>query len=175
MVYSRNFPSETLQLGSEHSPSAGACGGGHAPVVSENFCHHTTIDLEDESGPFVTEETTHSFPFQGARHRESSTHHAPPHPHFSDREKPPTQNAGHSESESQSNSAPLHLPPITVHAAGALPPGATRTARIDLSRAANREFAQLRERRATYDDDWPNHSGIDPANMALAGFFRPGL
>lgn len=74
-----------------------------------------------------------------------------------------------------SSSAPIQrLPPIVVHAAGALPPWATTTARIDLSRAANREYAQLRSRRATYDDDWSYNSGIDPANMALSGFFHDG-
>ena len=76
--------------------------------------------------------------------------------------------------EAHDDSAPLSLPPIIVHAAGALPPWATRTARIDLSQAANREFVQLRTRRGSYDDDWPHNSGIDPANMALAGFYRIG-
>ena len=76
--------------------------------------------------------------------------------------------------EAHDDSAPVRLPPIIVHAAGALPPWATRTARIDLSQAANREFVQLRTRRGTYDDDWPHNSGIDPANMALAGFYRIG-
>ena len=76
--------------------------------------------------------------------------------------------------EARDDSAPVRLPAITVHAAGALPPWATRTARIDLSQAANREFVQLRTRRGTYDDDWPDNSGIDPANMALAGFYRIG-
>lgn len=75
---------------------------------------------------------------------------------------------------SRADSAPVRLPPITVHEAGAIPPWATTTALIDLDQAANRRFAPLRNRRATFDDDWPNHSGIDAANMALAGFHHVG-
>ena len=182
IIYSENFPSENPQLGSERlPPSAGAGGEGaelHTPVVSEDRCCHVATHPEDDSGPFVTEETMHSFTSRpGARQRQPSVPSdacAPP--QFSEREAPPSQNIGQSDFESRrSNPAPLRLPPITVHAAGALPSWATRTARIDLSQAANREFVQLRTRRATYDDDWPDNSGIDPANMALAGFFRRGL
>ena len=181
-IYSENFPSENPQLGSERlPPSAGAGGEGaelHTPVVAEDRCCHVATHPEDDSGPFVTEETMHSFTSRpGARQRQPSVpSDACTAPQFSEREAPPSQNIGQSDFESRrSNPAPLRLPPITVHAAGALPPWATRTARIDLSQAANREFVQLRMRRATYDDDWPDDSGIDPANMALAGFFRRGL
>ncbi|KAL8563068.1 hypothetical protein ACOMHN_033724 [Nucella lapillus] len=78
------------------------------------------------------------------------------------------------EAHGQDDFAPIRLPPITVHAASAIPPWATQTALIDLSQAANRQFVPLRRRRGTYDDDWPDYSNIDPTNMALAGFYCLG-
>lgn len=177
IVYGSSRPSVSPQLGSQHLPSAGACGG-HTPVAAEEERYfHMTTHPEDESGPFVTEETIFSFTSRhGSRPTPArSARHVHTHPHCLAQETPPTQSVGQSESESQSYPAPERLPPITVHAAGAIPPWATTTARIDLSQATNREFAQLRGRRATFSDGWLSNSGIDPANMALAGFFRIGL
>ncbi|XP_076444750.1 uncharacterized protein LOC143282827 [Babylonia areolata] len=72
------------------------------------------------------------------------------------------------------SSLPVQLPPVTVHAASSLPPWAARTARIDLSRATDRQFVPLRKRRGTYGGDWPDSGGIEVSSMALSGFFVIG-
>ncbi|KAK7502973.1 hypothetical protein BaRGS_00005599, partial [Batillaria attramentaria] len=68
----------------------------------------------------------------------------------------------------------IHLPPIIVHAAGALPPWATKKPRLDLRQAASYDNANLLVRRATFHHGWPEESRQDLANTALAGFYYTG-
>lgn len=64
--------------------------------------------------------------------------------------------------------------PVTVYAAGSLPPWAPRSPMIDLTRAASPTHIPLRSRRATFIH-WPREeTGQQPANMALAGYFYTG-
>nr|KAG5711048.1 hypothetical protein BaRGS_013782 [Batillaria attramentaria] len=68
----------------------------------------------------------------------------------------------------------IQLPPIIVHAAGALPPWATKKPRLDLRQAASYDNANLLVRRATFHHGWPEESRQDLANTALAGFYYTG-
>ncbi|KAK7476386.1 hypothetical protein BaRGS_00032386, partial [Batillaria attramentaria] len=68
----------------------------------------------------------------------------------------------------------IQLPPIIVHAAGAIPPWATKKPRLDLRQAASYDNASLLVRRATFHQGWPEESHQDLANTALAGFYYTG-
>ncbi|XP_070178012.1 uncharacterized protein [Littorina saxatilis] len=182
----------------EHSSQLGACAA-RTPIVPQEEGHHFHYGTHpvDDRGPYIAEEAHFSFirqendqPRLPAQYLPHLVHHsARPQPQETSPAQPiaqpesccqqshalSTQPSVQSESFFPGSHAPVRLPPMTVHAAGSLPPWATMTARIDLSQAAARDYAQLRSRRATYEDDWPtHHSGIDPTSMALAGFFRHG-
>ncbi|KAK7107941.1 uncharacterized protein [Littorina saxatilis] len=197
-IYENITSSAIFQQEYEHSSQLGACAA-RTPIVAQEEGHHFHYGTHpiDDRGPYIAEEAHFSFirqendqPRLPAQSLPHLVHHsARPQPQETSPAQPiaqpesccqqshalSTQPIVQSESFSPGSHAPVRLPPMTVHAAGSLPPWATMTARIDLSQAAARDYAQLRSRRATYEDDWPtHHSGIDPANMALAGFFRHG-
>jgi hypothetical protein len=167
----QNFNSESQY--EEQSPSFTAQYEGTArpaATIMQSF----NANVETDSPAFSQQPSSHAFSATAQTPYSSSLHQFA---HLHQTGNPPENpSLLHRHVENQSEVTPpprIQLEPIVIHAAGSRPPWATTVARIDLESAVHREYTDLRRRRATYDATWGlNTSGIDPANMALAGFFR---
>ena len=185
VVATRDNTAQTSPPVAVYPDSQSTVFAGDRPVVAQDhgYCLHPSTSATDHCEHLSSPGWLYTASVQPAEcslhSRTRNRERTPPtlpglSPYSSAQHVPAVQTTNHCQSPSSESSAPLRLEPIMVHDVHSLPPTAATTPAIDLSLATNREFVNLLKRRATYSEGWPTNSGIDAANMALAGFFCLG-